>query len=40
MPDLDDPSVYNTVPKGNRPHSFTGDYVSLMLKRLHTWRQH
>jgi len=38
MPELNNPPLYNPVPVGNWPHSFTGCYVPVLLKKLHTWR--
>jgi len=40
MSDLNDPPLYNPVPKRNRPHSFTGGYVPILLERFYTWKQH
>ena len=40
MSDLNDPPLYTSVTKDNRPHSFTGLYVAICFERLYTWKQH
>lgn len=40
MSELDKPLLHYPEPKGNQPHSFTGGYVSVLLKRLHKRRRY
>jgi len=35
MSDVNILPLYNSVPIGNRPHSFNGDYVPIVLKILY-----
>ena len=39
-PELDIPQLYDPSTVRNWPHSFTGGYVPILLKKLHKWRRH